>query len=62
MHSIPINLESNLMINKKVSKQGQNYKRPDTITETLVINIHQLFKVLALWAKKTDIGEVCVDT
>ena len=51
-----------LMINKKVSKQGQNSKRPDSTSATLVLNNNQIFKGLALGAKKTVVGEVCFNT
>ena len=50
------------MINKKVSKQGQNTKRPDSLSATLVLNKNQIFKGLALGAKKTVVGEVCFNT
>ena len=50
------------MINKKVSKQGQNSKRPDSLSATLVLNNNQIFKGLALGAKKTVVGEVCFNT
>ena len=50
------------MINKKVSKQGQNSKRPDSLSATLVINKNQIFNGLALGAKKTVVGEVCFNT
>ena len=50
------------MINKKVSKQGQNSKRPDSLSATLVLNKNQIFKGLALGAKKTVVGEVCFNT
>ena len=50
------------MINKKVSKQGQNTKRPDSLSATLVLNNNQIFKGLALGAKKTVVGEVCFNT
>ena len=50
------------MINKKVSKQGQNSKRPDSFSATLVLNNNQIFKGLALGAKKTVVGEVCFNT
>ena len=50
------------MINKKVSKQGQNSKRPDSLSATLVLNKNQIFKGLAIGAKKTVVGEVCFNT
>ncbi len=50
------------MIDKKVSKQGQNTKRPDSLSATLVLNNNQIFKGLALGAKKTVVGEVCFNT
>ena len=50
------------MINKKVSYQGQNSKRPDSLSATLVLNNNQIFKGLALGAKKTVVGEVCFNT
>ena len=50
------------MINKKVSKQGQNSKRPDSLSATLVLNKDLIFKGLALGAKKTVVGEVCFNT
>ena len=50
------------MFNKKVSKQGQNSKRPDSFSATLVLNNNQIFKGLALGAKKTVVGEVCFNT
>ena len=50
------------MINKKVSKRGQNTKRPDSLSATLVLNKNQIFKGLALGAKKTVVGEVCFNT
>ncbi|MDC3110674.1 glutamine-hydrolyzing carbamoyl-phosphate synthase small subunit [Pelagibacteraceae bacterium] len=50
------------MINKKVSKQGQNTKRPDSLSATLVLNKNQIFTGLALGAKKTVVGEVCFNT
>ena len=50
------------MFNKKVSKQGQNSKRPDSLSATLVLNNNQIFKGLALGAKKTVVGEVCFNT
>ena len=50
------------MINKKVSKQGQNTKRPDSLSATLVLDNNQIFKGLALGAKKTVVGEVCFNT
>jgi len=50
------------MSNKKVSKQGQNSKRPDSFSATLVLNNNQIFKGLALGAKKTVVGEVCFNT
>jgi carbamoyl-phosphate synthase small subunit len=50
------------MINKKVSKQGQNSKRPDSLSATLVLNNNQIFKGLAIGAKKTVVGEVCFNT
>ncbi len=50
------------MFNKKVSKQGQNSKRPDPFSATLVLNNNQIFKGLALGAKKTVVGEVCFNT
>ena len=50
------------MINKKVSKQGQNTKRPDSLSATLVLNKNQIFKGLAIGAKKTVVGEVCFNT
>ena len=50
------------MINKKVSNQGQNSKRPDSLSATLVLNNNQIFKGLALGAKKTVVGEVCFNT
>ena len=50
------------MFNKKVSKQGQISKRPDSFSATLVLNNNQIFKGLALGAKKTVVGEVCFNT
>ena len=50
------------MINKKVSKQGQKSKRPDSPSATLVLNKNQIFKGLALGAKKTVVGEICFNT
>ena len=50
------------MINKKVAKQGQNSKRPDSLSATLVLNNDLIFKGLALGAKKTVVGEVCFNT
>ena len=50
------------MFNKKVSKQGQNSKRPDSFSATLVLNNNQIFKGIALGANKTVVGEVCFNT
>jgi carbamoyl-phosphate synthase small subunit len=50
------------MINKKVSNQGRNFNRPDSLSATLVLNNNQIFKGLALGAKKTVVGEVCFNT
>ena len=50
------------MVKKKVSNQGQNSKRPDSLSATLVLNNNQIFKGLALGAKKTVVGEVCFNT
>jgi carbamoyl-phosphate synthase small subunit len=50
------------MSNNKVTVWGQKSKRPSPISATLVIDKNQIFKGIALGAKKTVVGEVCFNT
>ena len=50
------------MSNIKVSKSGQKLKRPISSPATLVLDNSQIFKGIALGAKKTVVGEVCFNT
>ena len=50
------------MPNIKVSKTGQKSKRPISSPATLVLDNNQIFKGIALGAKKTVVGEVCFNT
>ena len=50
------------MTNIKVSKSGQKPKRPISSPATLVLDNNQIFKGIALGAKKTVVGEVCFNT
>ena len=46
----------------KVTVWGQKSKRPTPISATLVLDKNQIFKGIALGAKKTVVGEVCFNT
>ena len=50
------------MSNNKVTVWGQKSKRPTPISATLVLDKNQIFKGIALGAKKTVVGEVCFNT
>ena len=50
------------MSNNKVTVWGQKSKRPTPISATLVLEKNQIFKGIALGAKKTVVGEVCFNT
>ena len=50
------------MSNNKVTVWGQKSKRPTPISATLVLDRNQIFKGIALGAKKTVVGEVCFNT
>ena len=50
------------MSNIKISKSGQKSKRPISSSATLVLENNQIFKGIALGAKKTVVGEVCFNT
>ena len=50
------------MSNNKVTVWGQKSKRPTSISATLVLDKNQIFKGIALGAKKTVVGEVCFNT
>ena len=50
------------MSNNKVTIWGQKSKRPTPISATLVLDKNQIFKGIALGAKKTVVGEVCFNT
>ena len=50
------------MPNIKVSKTGRKSKRPISSPATLVLDNNQIFKGIALGAKKTVVGEVCFNT
>ena len=50
------------MSNNKVTAWGQKSKRPTPISATLVLDKNQIFKGIALGAKKTVVGEVCFNT
>ena len=50
------------MSNIKVSKSGQKSKRPAPLSATLVLDNNQIFRGIALGAKKTVVGEVCFNT
>jgi carbamoyl-phosphate synthase small subunit len=50
------------MSNNKVTVWGQKSKRPTPIYATLVLDKNQIFKGIALGAKKTVVGEVCFNT
>ena len=46
----------------KVTVWGQKSKRPTPISATLVLDKNQIFRGIALGAKKTVVGEVCFNT
>ena len=50
------------MSNNKVTVWGQKSKRPTPISATLVLDKNQIFRGIALGAKKTVVGEVCFNT
>jgi len=50
------------MSNIKISKLGQKSKRSISSSATLVLDNCQIFKGIALGAKKTVVGEVCFNT
>ena len=50
------------MSNIKISKSGQKSKRPISSSATLVLENNQIFKGIALGAKKNVVGEVCFNT
>ena len=50
------------MSKNKVTVWGQKSKRPTPISATLVLDKNQIFKGIALGAKKTVVGEVCFNT
>ena len=50
------------MSNNKVTVWGQKSKRPIPISATLVLDKNQVFKGIAIGAKKTVVGEVCFNT
>ena len=50
------------MSNIKISKLGQKSKRSISSSATLVLDNSQIFKGIALGAKKTVVGEVCFNT
>ena len=50
------------MSNNKLTIWGQKSKRPTPISATLVLDKNQIFKGIALGAKKTVVGEVCFNT
>ena len=50
------------MSNNKVTIWGQKSKRPTPISATLVLDKNQIFRGIALGAKKTVVGEVCFNT
>ena len=50
------------MSNIKISKLGQKSKRSISSSATLVLENSQIFKGIALGAKKTVVGEVCFNT
>ena len=50
------------MSNNKLTVWGQKSKRPTPISATLVLDKNQIFKGIALGAKKTVVGEVCFNT
>ena len=50
------------MSNKRVTIWGLKSKRPTPISAILVLDKNQIFKGIALGAKKTVVGEVCFNT